>query len=301
MTAPEPARWRTAVVAQVHAKLAQLLDEIAPESPARLSDAMRYALLGGGKRVRAMLCFASARLVDEAALECPAVLAAACAVEMLHGYSLIHDDLPAMDDAALRRGRPAVHIAFDQATAILAGDALQALAFATLCDSPGAEDGVRLGMVARLADASGALGMVGGQMLDLEAADKGADLAALTRLHRLKTGALMRAASVLGGRAGGGDAATLARLDDYADQLGLAFQIQDDILDQTAATATLGKPQGADAARGLPTYVSLLGLAGARDRLRDCHARSLAALQPFDAVAAAPLVELADYVIERGY
>lgn len=270
----------------------------AAEAPTGLHEAMRYATLDGGKRVRPVLVYAAGRALgaDPASLDGPA-----CAVEFIHAYSLAHDDLPAMDDDDLRRGKPTCHKAFDEAAAILAGDALQTLAFEVLAKDPAMipDPARRLHMVAELARASGSRGMAGGQAIDIAAEGRRLDLDELAHMHRLKTGALIRASVRLG--ALGAPAYTDAlgdRLDEYATQIGLAFQIRDDILDVEADTATLGKRQGSDEARNKPTYTSLLGLAGAKDKLREVHAAARASLDGFDA-AADPLRWLADYIVER--
>jgi farnesyl diphosphate synthase len=263
-----------------------------PDAPAaRLHPAMRHAVLGGGKRLRPLLVYASGSALgaDEAALD-----AAACAVELIHAYSLVHDDLPAMDDDELRRGRPTVHVAFDEATAILAGDALQALAFEVLCKAPQA-DAAKLAMLRSLAEAAGAAGMCGGQAIDVDAVGQTLSLDALKAMHARKTGALIRAAVRLGALAAGADAGTQSELDEYASALGLAIQIRDDLLDVEADSATLGKTAGKDAAANKPTYVTLLGLDGARSALQAEHRRLRAALQglPCDTSALAALGDMA--------
>lgn len=268
------------------------------QTPERLHRAMRYAVLGAGKRIRPALVYTTGTAlgVSYAALDRPAG-----AVELIHAYSLAHDDLPAMDDDDLRRGRATCHRAFDEATAILVGDALQSLAFEWVAEvEPGApvSGDVRAAMAATLARAAGPAGMVGGQDLDLAAAGQQLSLAALERVHRYKTGALLRASVTLGGLAGGADSALLARLDDYAAALGLAFQIVDDILDVTVDTATLGKTQGADIEQEKCTYPALLGTDGARDYAWRMHDEAQAALtglpEEFD-----DLRGLATFVVER--
>ncbi|SDD08079.1 polyprenyl synthetase family protein [Aquimonas voraii] len=233
------------------------------DEPRRLHEAMRYASLGGGKRMRPLLVYASG-------LSCgasePILDHAAAAVEFIHAYSLVHDDLPAMDDDSLRRGRPTVHIAFDEATAILAGDALQALAFEVLTQAP-VEPAIRVELLATLARASGAAGMCGGQALDLAVTGGEQTLDQLKRMHALKTGALIRAAVRMGALCAGAEAATLATLDAYASALGLAFQIRDDLLDIEGSAEELGKTPGKDAEQGKPTYPALLGVEGARAAL----------------------------------
>ncbi len=263
----------------------------------RLESAMAYVLLGGGKRVRPVLVYAAGEALG-APLE--HLDGPACAVECIHAYSLVHDDLPAMDDDDLRRGRPTCHRAYDEATAILAGDALQALAFQLLADDTHTPlpDAIRLAMTRTLAEAAGAAGMVGGQAIDLGAVGRTLDEARLTRMHRLKTGALIEASVVLGALAAGAGEDDLAHLRRYARAIGLAFQVQDDILDVTASTEEMGKTQGADAQVGKPTYVTLLGLDGARKaagELRDEARESLAAI-PGDT---ALLAWLADYIVRR--
>ena len=244
--------------------LAALLPDASAE-PRRLHEAMRYASLGGGKRMRPLLVYASG-------LSCGASDSdldhAAAAVEFIHAYSLVHDDLPAMDDDSLRRGRPTVHIAFDEATAILAGDALQTLAFEVLTQAP-VEPAVRVELLATLARASGATGMCGGQALDLAVTGSGQTLPQLQRMHALKTGALIRAAVRMGALCAGADATTLATLDAYAAALGLAFQIRDDLLDIEGSAEALGKTPGKDAEQGKPTYPALLGVDGARAALEE--------------------------------
>jgi farnesyl diphosphate synthase len=264
----------------------------------RLQAAMRHAALLGGKRMRPLLVYATGRMlgISDAPLDAPA-----SAVELIHAYSLVHDDLPAMDDDALRRGQPTVHVAFDEATAILAGDALQTLAFRQLADAPAPAE-VRIAMVRELATASGALGMCGGQAFDIDATGRGGDigLSELERLHAMKTGALLRCAVRLGALAGGADAAMRASLDRYAEALGLAFQIRDDLLDIEADSATLGKTAGKDAAQNKATFPALLGLDGSRARLEDLRLTMADAIAPFGDDAAA-LGVLARMVVERSH
>jgi farnesyl diphosphate synthase len=261
---PEPAlqarldAWR----ARVDAALAQALPS--PDSPPqRLHAAMRHAVLLGGKRMRPLLVYATGTAfgADEASLNAPAV-----AVELVHAYSLVHDDLPAMDDDALRRGQPTVHVAFDEATAILAGDALQSQAFAAIANSA-LPDATRVALCAELASA--AAGMCAGQALDIDATGQAAafDIASLERLHALKTGALLRAAVRMGAIAAGADAGSRSTLDRFANALGLAFQVRDDLLDVEGESATLGKTAGKDAARDKPTFPALIGVEASRARL----------------------------------
>jgi farnesyl diphosphate synthase len=238
-------------------------------APVRLHSAMRYAVLGGGKRFRPLLVYATGHCLGAKDEQLDA---AAVAVELIHAYSLIHDDLPAMDDDALRRGRPTVHIAFDEATAILAGDALQTCAFETLCCAPVA-DPIARQMLTTLASASGAAGMAGGQALDMDATGQTQSLAALQRMHALKTGALIRASVRLGALVAQTDPATQQQLDEFADALGLAFQIRDDLLDIEGDAAELGKTAGKDVAQGKSTYPALLGLQGARAALLEQRQR----------------------------
>ena len=232
--------------------------------PGAIHDAMAYSLFAPGKRLRPILvmfaCEAAGGTEEQA-------LPAACAVEMVHTYSLIHDDLPAMDDDDLRRGRPTVHVAFDEATAILAGDALQAQAFSLLAEETRAPHALRVAWLATLANATGAAGMCGGQALDMAGTGASLALEELERLHALKTGALIRAAVRMGALAGTNDGAVLQPLDDFAAALGLAFQIRDDLLDIEASSEQLGKTAGKDQAQAKSTYPSLLGADGARDAL----------------------------------
>ncbi|NYZ62621.1 farnesyl diphosphate synthase [Luteimonas deserti] len=273
------------------------------DSEPRLLAAMRHAVLLGGKRMRPLLVHATAEAFGAAA---GVADAPAAAVELVHAYSLVHDDLPAMDDDALRRGQPTVHVAFDEATAVLAGDALQTLAFSLLAATSAEATPVppltRLAMVEVLARASGAGGMCGGQALDLAATGNGSirDVAALERLHALKTGALLRAAVALGALAAGVDTPTRARLDDFAAALGLAFQIRDDLLDVEGDRDTLGKTPGKDAAQDKATFPALLGLDASRARLETLALRMREALAPFGE-AAAPLAELGRRAIERDH
>ncbi len=264
--------------------------------PRRLHQAMRYATLNGGKRVRPLLVYG-------AGLACGGGLSAldraAAAVELIHSYSLVHDDLPAMDDDDLRRGKPTCHRAYDEATAILVGDALQSLAFELLCEGA-LPAGRRLEMVRVLAAASGSRGMAGGQALDIGAVGREMSLPELENMHIHKTGALIRASVRLGALAAGADGTRSRRLDRYAKAVGLAFQVQDDILDVVAETEVLGKTRGKDAAAGKPTYTRLLGLDGAREKAAELVEEALEALSSFGAEAD-PLRHLARYVVERDH
>jgi farnesyl diphosphate synthase len=264
--------------------------------PAKLHEAMRYALLGGGKRVRPLLVYAAGALFDAD----PATLSrAAAAVEMIHAYSLVHDDMPCMDDDALRRGKPTVHVAYDEATALLVGDALQSQAFLVLSEAGGVPPARQVAMLRLLAHASGSAGMCGGQAIDLDSVGVSLTLEQLERMHQLKTGALLRAAVILGALAGKDlDDAELAALDAYARAIGLAFQVVDDVLDATADSATLGKTAGKDAADNKPTYVSILGLEPSRALAQTLRLDAHAALAPFGDKALR-LRELADLIVQR--
>lgn len=282
-------------------RVEQNLDRWLPAAmihPAHLHEAMRYAVLGGGKRIRPLLVYATggALGVENTALDGPA-----CAVELIHVYSLVHDDLPAMDDDDLRRGKPTCHKAFDEPTAILAGDALQTLAFYVLAHDPAIQVNAtaRLKMIETLALASGSRGMAGGQAIDLAAAGRTLTLGELEDMHIHKTGALIRASVALGAlNKPEIDPDIFNRLDRYAKCIGLAFQIRDDILDIESDTATLGKTQGADIARDKPTYPALLGMAEAKQRARDLHQEALDCLGTLGEHAD-PLRGIAEYIVER--
>ena len=264
----------------------------------RLVESMRYATMNGGKRLRACLVLAASRLAAGGRLP-DGALHVAAAVECLHAYSLVHDDLPAMDDSDTRRGNPACHIAFDEATAILAGDALQTLAFGILADPLTSGDAaVRGRLVAALATAAGAEGMAGGQMLDLEAERGTPTLDQVRQMQAMKTGALIQFSAVAGGIHGGASAQLEAALNDYARDLGLAFQIADDLLDYDGDAATLGKPAGQDAARGKGSFVVLMGLDAARQTASELIAAAEAALAPWGE-AAEDLRAIARFAIER--
>ncbi len=269
----------------------------------RLFEAMSYSLLNGGKRVRPLLVYAAAAAIDDRAntdtASADTLDRVACAVEYIHAYSLVHDDLPAMDDDDLRRGNPTCHKKFDEATAILAGDALQTRAFELLAQLPVDTD-LRIQLILSLASASGPRGMVGGQAIDLAAVQKRIDLPHLETMHRLKTGALIRAAVRMGALAAGANDAQLDALDCYAAAIGLSFQVQDDILDITSDTATLGKPQGSDIERDKPTYPALLGLEAARQKALDLHGEALNALATFGE-RARHLRDLSAFIIERSH
>lgn len=285
------ARWRDRIESQLDASLPSPSD-----APRGLHQAMRYAVLGGGKRMRPLLVYASGRIfgADENALDAPAM-----AVELIHAYSLVHDDLPAMDDDALRRGRPTTHIAFDEATAILAGDALQTRAFGLIADAP-LPASLRVACLQTLAHASGAAGMCGGQALDIDATGRQQPLQALERMHALKTGALIRAAVRMGALCGQAPAADLATLDTVASALGLAFQVRDDILDVEASSEQLGKTAGKDEAQAKSTFPALLGMDGAKAHLRTLSEQMFDGLagygEPADALRA-----LAKLAVERDH
>ncbi|WP_101759079.1 polyprenyl synthetase family protein [Oceanicoccus sp. KOV_DT_Chl] len=267
----------------------------------RLQQAISYSLLNGGKRVRPLLVYAAANAVGGASPTLASNLdRAACALEMIHAYSLIHDDLPAMDDDDLRRGQPTCHKAFDEATAILAGDALQSRAFELLTELEDCEPAIALQLVRLLAKASGQQGMVGGQAIDLRAVNQHIDIAHLETIHRLKTGALIRAAIAMGATLAAADSQQLTALDRYGEAIGLSFQVQDDILDIESDTDTLGKTQGADIALNKPTYPALLGLQQAKALAQDLHQQALDALQAFGS-GADPLRALSQYIINRSH
>jgi len=285
---------------RVRARVETALDARLPPAtvaPTTLHAAMRYATLNGGKRLRAALVYAVGEALGapDDRLDVPA-----CALELVHAYSLVHDDLPAMDDDDLRRGRPTVHKAFDEAIAILAGDALHTLAFELLADDPALAiaPADRLKMLAILAQAGGSQGMAGGQAIDLAAVGRHLTLAQLEDMHARKTGALIRAAVVLGALAASPGPSLLPHLDEYARHLGLAFQIVDDILDIEGDTDTLGKPQGSDQERAKPTYPAIVGLERAKSLAREHHASALESLAPLGDNGRL-LREIADFVIAR--
>ena len=285
------ARWRDRIESQLDASLPS--PETAPQG---LHRAMRYAVLGGGKRMRPLLVYAAGRIfgADEQAMDAPAM-----AVELIHAYSLVHDDLPAMDDDALRRGRPTVHIAFDEATAILAGDALQARAFGLLADAP-LPALLRVHCLQALTHASGAAGMCGGQALDIDATGHLQPLSDLQHMHALKTGALIRAAVRMGALCGDAPQTDLNQLDDFASALGLAFQVRDDILDVEASSEQLGKTAGKDQAQAKSTFPALLGMVGAKAELAALSQRMHDSLAGYDERADA-LRALGRLAVERDH
>lgn len=287
-----------ALTARANTALAQVLPAESANPP-DFHRAMRYAVLGGGKRLRPLLVYAAGQALGEhgAVLDAPA-----CAVELIHAYSLVHDDLPAMDDDALRRGRPTCHVVYGEATAILAGDALQALAFELLAHDAAhgaVSASIRLRMVATLGHACGSAGMAGGQAVDLASVGHALDLAGLEHMHSLKTGALIRGSVALGALAAGCEDETVLRaLDQYAHAVGLAFQVRDDILDVEGAPEVIGKTPGKDAAHAKPTFPALLGVQASRHHLRQLVEQSLDALAPLGTQAGL-LSGLARYTAER--
>ena len=288
-------------LAQWRARVERVLESRLPAVtavPVRLHEAIRYSVLGAGKRVRPALVYAAAETVG---LPLERVDGAACAVELIHAYSLVHDDLPAMDDDDLRRGRPTCHKAYDEATAILVGDALQVLAFRILARDKALPDdpAVRLRIIDLLADAAGTAGMAGGQALDLAAAGRSLSVAAIEDIHRRKTGALIRASVLMGAAC----QPTLApekfsALERFGDHIGLAFQIQDDLLDVEGDAALMGKATGADEALDKPTHPAIAGVAQSRSRVAELHRRALADLHEF-AVPGTPLEFVANWLLER--
>ena len=287
--------WMKTVQARVEGELSSYLPP-ASKVPTKLHEAMRYTVLGGGKRVRPLLVYASGALsgADSAALG-----RAASALEMIHAYSLVHDDMPCMDDDALRRGKPTVHVAYDEATALLVGDALQAQAFGTLAGADTVPPARLVAMLRLLAHAAGPAGMCGGQAIDLDSVGLSLTLEQLEQMHQLKTGALLRAAVVLGALAGGDVSdAQMKALDTYSNAIGLAFQVVDDVLDATADSATLGKTAGKDAAANKPTYVSILGLEPSRALAEKLRCDAHGALASFGDKAQR-LRELADLIVQR--
>lgn len=282
------------------AALSQLFDEGAASHshPAPLQSATRYALANTGKLIRPLLCYSAFSAINSASERSADVTA--CALELIHTYSLIHDDLPAMDNDDLRRGKPSLHKAYDEATAILVGDGLQARAFELLADAPGLSAEQRISMVKVLAQAAGPAGMVGGQFIDIQATDSDMTLEQLQAMHSLKTGALIRASLALGGIAAGASEQQLSALDEYGTHIGLAFQVVDDILDVEGDTATLGKTQGKDSEANKPTYVKLMGLEGAKAEAMRLLDDALGALSDFGE-SAELLRDLARYIVDRDH
>lgn len=298
MIAKEFSSW----VAHQQSRFEDVLRDLLPSAevaPQRLHAAMRYSVLDGGKRVRPLLAFAAGEL---AGADVARVNYAAAAVELIHAYSLVHDDMPCMDDDVLRRGKPTCHVEYDEATALLVGDALQSLAFQFLSEQRlSDEPSKQLQMVKFLAVASGSRGMAGGQAIDLASVGKQLTLPELEQMHIHKTGALIRAAILLGAHCGNGlNDAQLDKLDRFGKLIGLAFQVVDDVLDCEADTATLGKTAGKDADNDKPTYVSLLGLQEAKAMAQRLHSEALAALSEFGE-SAKRLRELADFIVLRKF
>ncbi len=290
--------WMSSVQTRMEAALARLLPD-AKVAPDRLHAAMRYAVLEGGKRVRPLLCFAAGEL---AGARVERLEVAAAAVEMIHAYSRVHDDMPCMDDDVLRRGKPTVHVEYDEATALLVGDALQSLAFQLLSDARlSDEPGRQLGMVKTLAAASGSRGMAGGQAIDLASTGKALSLPELEFMHIHKTGALIRASVLLGAECGTRiDDTARGRLDHYAKTIGLAFQVVDDVLDGEASTATLGTTAGKDAQQGKATYVSAMGMSRAKAFAEELRLEARASLGGFGN-GASRLLQLADFIVLRKF
>lgn len=285
------------LAAEVDAFLARCLAELSEQCPDRLREAMRYSLLGAGKRLRPLLCLLSCEALGT---ERTQAMPSAAALEMIHCYSLIHDDLPAMDDDDLRRGRPTCHIQFDEATAILAGDALQCLAFETLLQSPGTPSLALVESVRVLSQAAGPEGMVAGQMDDLWAEKAGGDASLLASIHRRKTGAMISASVVLGAIAAGAEKEDLDRLRKYGDSIGIAFQIADDLLDVESTAENTGKRTGKDEARGKLTYPSIHGVDASREMASRFVEQAIDVLEPYGD-AAAPLRQLARFMIDRSH
>jgi farnesyl diphosphate synthase len=288
-------------LASQQTRFEDVLHELLPRAeiaPQRLHEAMRYAVLNGGKRVRALLVFAAGELTGA---DVTRLNVAAAAVELIHAYSLVHDDMPCMDDDMLRRGKPTCHVQYDEATALLVGDSLQSLAFQLLAEHALCDDAPRqLGMIKLLAVSSGSRGMAGGQAIDLASVGKMLTLPELEIMHIHKTGALIRAAILLGAQCGSVSAAKLEKMDRFGKLVGLAFQVVDDILDCEADTATLGKTAGKDVEHGKPTYVSLLGIQGAHAMAQQLHREALESLQEFGD-AALHLRALADFIVLRKF
>lgn len=289
--------WMHGVQTRVESALARHLPT-SQAIPARLHEAMRYASLGGGKRVRPLLAFAAGELTQSPVDRLEVV---SCAVELIHAYSLVHDDLPCMDDDVLRRGRPTCHVEYDEPTALLVGDSLQSLAFELLAQETLGRPERSIEMVRLLAHASGSCGMAGGQAIDLASVGQALNQPELELMHALKTGALIRAAVLLGALCGDElTGAARESLDRFAKRAGLLFQVIDDILDCTASTATLGKTAGKDAAADKPTYVSLMGLDRAREFADSLRSQAIEALAPFGD-RSRRLIELTDFITHRKF
>ncbi len=290
--------WMVAQLGRVEAALDQWVAP-AGSAPPELAEPMRYAVLDGGKRLRPLLVLAASEAV---AGQLQAALRAACAVELIHAYSLVHDDMPCMDNDVLRRGKPTVHVRFGQASALLAGDALQALAFEVLTPQDGSIGPALQGQLcAVLSRAAGSSGMAGGQAIDLASVGRALNAQQLHDMHRFKTGALLQASVLMGAACGTADAAARAALADYGATIGLAFQVVDDILDVTADSQTLGKTAGKDAAQDKPTFVSLMGLGPSRDYAQTLLARAQASLRQSGLPNTAALGALADKLVHRAF
>jgi farnesyl diphosphate synthase len=289
--------WMATIQQRTESALEAVLP--APEvAPARLHEAMRYSVMGGGKRVRPLLCHAAGAIfgADSKLLDVPAI-----AVELIHAYSLVHDDLPCMDDDVLRRGKPTCHVQYDEATALLVGDALQTLAFQLLSGRlPGVAAARQIDMLHLLAISTGSRGMAGGQAIDLAAVGRQLTVGELEFMHVRKTGELIRAAVLLGAHCGAVAPDAMESLGHFANRIGLLFQVVDDILDAEASTATLGKTAGKDAAHNKPTYVNILGTKQAKAMASQLRADAHDALAPFGA-SAARLHDLADFIVERTF
>jgi farnesyl diphosphate synthase len=283
-------------------RVEHLLDEYLPSNkiaPLSLHEAMRYATLNGGKRIRALLAFAAAEFAGQ---ESRFVDKVAIAVELIHAYSLVHDDMPCMDDDDLRRGKPSCHKKYDESTALLVGDALQSLAFEILTNAQEPAQKKQLEITHQLAIASGSRGMAGGQQIDLESSGKSLNESELEMMHMHKTGALIRASVIMGGLASGIEHSShLKALTGYANFIGLAFQVTDDILDAEADTQTLGKTAGKDALQQKSTYVTLLGLNRAKQKAKDLYEQAIHEIQQVDANRSKRLVEIADWITQRGF
>jgi farnesyl diphosphate synthase len=291
--APDFEAWMQAELRQVEAALEAW---VPADAPAGLGEAMRYGVLDGGKRLRPLLVLAACQAVQG---QCEAALRAAVSVELIHAYSLIHDDMPCMDNDVLRRGKPTVHVRYGEAQAMLAGDAMQALAFEVLTPQAGVDAALQARLCALLARSAGHGGMAGGQAIDLASIGRPLDESALRDMHRRKTGALLQASVLMGAACGRCDARAWEALADYGAALGLAFQVVDDILDVTQESHTLGKTAGKDLDANKPTYVSVLGLEVARRQATELRDRAQAALQRSGLAGTATLAQLADMVVDR--
>jgi farnesyl diphosphate synthase len=288
------AAWSSAHLQGVEQALSQW---VPAQAPAGLGEAMRYAVLGGGKRLRPLLALAACESLNG---HTGAAMRAACSTELIHAYSLVHDDMPCMDNDVLRRGKPTVHVKFGQASALLAGDALQALAFELLTPQDGSvPEAMQAKLCALLARAAGEAGMAGGQAIDLASVGKALNEQQLKKMHELKTGALLQASVMMGAACSAASAQQSQALLTYGHAVGLAFQVVDDILDVTADSATLGKTAGKDAEANKPTYVSILGMARSQDYAQDLYAQAIQALDASTLAQTAALRALADMVVQR--